>query len=131
MAINKQLVVWKNSMDLVKQVYVKTNGFPKNELYGLTSQIRRAAVSIPANISEGSSRMRPNEFLYFLRISFGSLSELETLLILADDLNYLNREDFFVLHDRIKIITVQLSRLIHAIEKKNGISPGYKPVQTV
>ena len=123
MGTHKQLEVWKNSIELVKEIYRLTAGFSKSELFGLTSQIRRAAVSVPANISEGSARMRPKEFHYFLRVSFGSLSELETLLIIAIELNYLNNEDYAVLQHRIKIITAQLSGLIHAIGKKIEISP--------
>jgi four helix bundle protein len=118
MATHKDLNVWKNSMGLVKEVYKVTLGFPKHEIYGLTNQIRRAAVSVPANISEGSARMRPKEFHSFLRISFGSLSELETLLIIAMDLDYLKDEKYLVLHNQIKIISSQLSGLIHAIEKR-------------
>ena len=125
MGTHKQLEVWKNSIELVKEVYKQTTGFPKNELYGLTDQIRRASVSVPANISEGSARMRPKEFHYFLRISFGSLSELETLLIIATELGYLNNEDNAALQKQIKIITAQLSGLIHAIEKKIEMPPTY------
>jgi four helix bundle protein len=118
MGTHKQLEVWKNAMELVKAVYRQTKKFPKEELFCLTSQIRRAAVSVPANISEGSARMHSKEFIYFLRISFGSLSELETLLILALELDYLDKGNYEVLLNQIKIITVQLSRLIHVIEKK-------------
>jgi four helix bundle protein len=122
MGTHKQLEVWKNSIDLVKEVYKQTRVFPKDELYGLTNQIRRASVSIPANISEGSARMSPKEFHYFLRISFGSLSELETLLIIALELDYLNNENYAVLQNRIIIITAQLSGLIHAIGNKIKMS---------
>ena len=125
MGTHKQLEVWKNSIELVKEIYKQTTGFPKNELYGLTNQIRRAAVSVPANISEGSARMRPKEFHYFLRISFGSLTELETLLIIATELGYLSNEDYAGLQKHIKIITVQLCGLIHAIEKKIESPPIY------
>jgi four helix bundle protein len=122
MGTHKQLEAWKNSIELVKEIYIQTGVFPKNELYGLTSQIRRAAVSVPANISEGSARMCSKEFHYFLRVSFGSLSELETLLIIAKDLDYLHENEYIVLQNRIKIITSQLSGLIHTIEKKIQIS---------
>ena len=95
-----------------------TADFPKNELYGITGQIRRAAISIPANISEGSARLRPKEFHYFLRISFGSLSELETLLLIANELNYLDNEGHDILRKKIILITAQLIGLIRSIEKK-------------
>jgi len=118
MGTHKQLEVWKNSIELVKEVYRLTAGFPREEIFGLTSQLRRSAVSVPANISEGSARIRVAEFIHFLRISFGSLSELETLLIISNELNYLSNEDFKVLHNKIKLITVQISSLIHVLEKK-------------
>lgn len=122
MGTHKQLEVWKNSIELVKEIYKQTTGFPRNELYAITSQIRRAAISVPANISEGSARMRPKEFHYFLRVSFGSLTELETLLIIATALDYLNNEDYAVFQNRIKTLTVQLIGLMNAIEKKIKIS---------
>ena len=118
MGTHKQLEVWKNSVKLVKDVYMHTEGFPKTEYSGLISQIRRAAVSVPANISEGSARMKPGEFCYFLRISFGSLSELETLLIISNELQYLSNENFKTVHEQIKLITTQISNLIHVIEKR-------------
>jgi four helix bundle protein len=118
MGIHKQLEVWKNAMELAKDVYQRTAGFPKEELFSLTNQIRRAAVSVPANISEGSGRLQPKEFIYFLRISFGSLTELETLLIIALELDYLASNEHKELQNRIKLITVQLSRLIISIRNK-------------
>jgi four helix bundle protein len=120
MGTHKQLEVWKNSIGLVKAVYQQTSGFPKEELFCLTNQIRRAAISVPANISEGSARMYSREFIYYLRISFGSLSELETLLIIASELGYMEKKNYEGLHNQIKLITVQLSRLISAIGKKIG-----------
>ena len=118
MLAHKKLSVWKESMDLVESVYMLTSSFPKSEIFGLTSQIRRAAVSVPANISEGSARKSSKEFHYFLTISFGSLTELETLLIIAKELQYINDDGFSQLHQQIRVITTQLSNLIHAIEKK-------------
>ena len=88
----KELEVWKKSMDLVEICYKITNDFPKEELYGLTNQIRRAAVSIPSNIAEGQSRWSTKEFLRFLSIAKGSLSELETQLIVAQRLNYISED---------------------------------------
>ena len=119
MGTHKELEVWKNSIKLVIDVYKNTSGFPKEELYSLTNQIRRAAVSVPANISEGSGRMKPKEFIYFLRISFGSLIELETLLLISLELDFLDKKTHEVLLTQIKIITVQLSRLIKALKEKN------------
>lgn len=77
MFAHKKLDAWKDSMILVEDLYLITSCFPKSELFGLSSQIRRSAVSVPANISEGAARNKPKEFIRFIRISFGSLSELE------------------------------------------------------
>ena len=85
----RDLIVWKKSVDLVGMIYVATRAFPKEEIYGLTSQIRRAGVSIPANISEGQGRNSQGEFRQFLGIAQGSLAELETLLIISGNLQYL------------------------------------------
>ena len=77
----KDLIVWQKSMSLVKEVYVITSNFPKSEIYGLTSQMRRAAVSIPSNIAEGKKRKTKNDYVQFLRIANGSAAELETQLL--------------------------------------------------
>ena len=86
---HKDLDVWKRSMDLVLQVYKTTEAFPKHELYTLTSQLRRAAVSIPSNIAEGAGRKNRREFILFLYVALGSLAELDTQLIIAEKLGYL------------------------------------------
>jgi len=82
------LDVWKFSMDFVENIYKLSANFPKEEMYGLTSQIRRAAVSIPSNIAEGASRQSRKEFVQFLYISLGSLSEVETQLMLSERLQF-------------------------------------------
>jgi four helix bundle protein len=84
------LEAWQQAMKLVKTIYAATASFPKSELYGLTSQLRRAAVSIPSNIAEGAARESTPEFLRFLMIARGSLSELETQLLISADLGFLN-----------------------------------------
>jgi four helix bundle protein len=86
----RDLEVWKISMQLAREVYQITEGMPKHEIYGLTSQIRRASVSVPANIAEGYGRNHRKEYVQFLGVANGSLKELETLLLLAHDLNYIN-----------------------------------------
>jgi four helix bundle protein len=86
----RDLEVWKISMQLAREVYQITEGMPKHEIYGLTSQIRRTSVSVPANIAEGYGRNHRKEYVQFLGVANGSLKELETLLLLAHDLNYLN-----------------------------------------
>ena len=86
---HKDLKVWKKSVDLVEEIYKITKEFPKEELYGLISQIRRAAVSISANIAEGAARNSNKEFIQFLYVALGSLSELETELIISERIGYL------------------------------------------
>ena len=87
------LRVWQESIALVKKIYAVTELFPKTEIYSLTSQMRRAAISIPSNIAEGAARNSNKEFLQFLYISRGSLSELETHIIIAIELKYMNQID--------------------------------------
>ena len=93
--IHKDLDVWKKSMDLVEGVYRLTKSFPDSEKYGLTNQMRRCAVSIPSNIAEGAGRNSKKEFKQFLYISLGSISELETQLIISSKLNYLKNKTLF------------------------------------
>lgn len=88
----RDLVVWQKAMDLVTTTYRATAGFPKDELFGLTSQLRRAAVSIPSNIAEGQGRLSEKEFRYFLGQARGSLMEVETQLQIAENLGYLQKE---------------------------------------
>src|SRR3990172_4088398 len=87
------LDAWKEAMALVKSVYQLTQIFPKEEIYGLTSQIRRAAVSVPSNLADGAARTGKSEFARFLSIARGSLSELETQLLIAADLGYTEPND--------------------------------------
>ena len=84
----KELKVWQKSIDLVVKIYHITQSFPKEEIYGLTSQVRRAASSIPSNIAEGAGRMSSGDFKHFLNIARGSAFEVETQLIIAHKLNY-------------------------------------------
>ena len=99
---HKDLEVWKESMDLVDLVYRGTKSFPPEELYGLASQMRRAAVSAPSNIAEGAARNGKKEFSQFLHISLGSVSELETQILISRRLGYLNQEDM-MLHQIEKV----------------------------
>ena len=85
----RDLIAWQKAMDLVEEVYKLTRDFPKEEVYALTSQMRRAAVSIPSNIAEGEGRRSSNEFGHFLSIAHGSLRELETQIMIARRLAYL------------------------------------------
>jgi four helix bundle protein len=86
----RELIAWQKAMDLVEKVYRLTNDFPREELYGLTNQLRRAVVSIPSNIAEGQGRGGPNEFMRFLHIAHGSLREVETQVLIAMHLKYGN-----------------------------------------
>jgi len=88
----KDLVAWQKSMGLVTTTYRATAGFPRDELFGLTSQLRRAAVSIPSNIAEGQGRLSEKEFRYFLGQARGSLMEVKTQLLIAENLGYLQKE---------------------------------------
>ncbi|MEI6346299.1 MAG: four helix bundle protein [Bacteroidota bacterium] len=86
---HKKLDVWNKSIQLVVEIYNLTNTFPKEEIYGLTSQIRRSAVSIPSNIAEGSARKGDVETIQFLHIALGSMAELETQLIISQKIGYI------------------------------------------
>ncbi len=88
----QELIVWQKGMDLVEAVYKASQAFPKEETYGLTSQIRRAVVSVPSNIAEGQGRKSTKEFLHFLSIALGSLREVETQILIAERLTYLNKK---------------------------------------
>lgn len=111
------LDVWKNSMNLVERIYKLSSQFPKEEIYGLTSQIRRASVSIPSNIAEGSARNSNKEFIQFLYISLGSTAEVETQLLIAQRLNYVQAIEN-ELNDIIAIKKM-LNGLINYIKGKN------------
>ena len=90
---HKDLDVWKKSMDLVETIYKLTQKFPESEKFGLTSQMRRCAVSIPSNIAEGVARKGDKELIHFLNIALGSLSELETQYLIAMRLAFIEKED--------------------------------------
>ncbi len=90
----KNLKVWQKGMELVKNVYKSSRKFPKEELYRLTSQMRRSAISIPSNIAEGSGRGTDKDFNRFLDIALGSSFELETQIIIANDLGFLSEHDY-------------------------------------
>lgn len=103
-------------MNLVTDIYKLTNSFPKEELYGLTSQIRRSSISIPSNIAEGSSRKGTKEFIQYLWIANGSLSELETQLEISQRLNYI--KNFDEITEKIKHIRKMLLGLMRSLERK-------------
>ena len=93
MKTHKDLDVWKKSIDAVVKVYELLSKFPKDEKYGIVSQMKRSVVSIPSNIAEGAARSSAKEFTYFLSISLGSLSELETQIIISEKLNFISENE--------------------------------------
>ncbi len=123
MQTHKDLIVWKKSIDFVVEIYLKTNSFPKEEQYGLTSQIRRAAVSISSNIAEGYGRHSEKELIRFLFISLGSASEVETHLIISNRLGYINDNSFENLSQNVLEIVRMLSALIKSKNKGSFIHP--------
>ena len=112
----KNYKVWSKSHDLVLKIYRCTKKFPPEERYNLTSQINRAAVSIPTNIAEGCGRDTQKDFLRFLHISSGSAFELEYLILLSADLNFLSEEDFKELSKEIEEVKKMLFALINKIK---------------
>lgn len=108
----KKLKVFEEAHKLVKDIYLITEQFPKSELFGLVSQMRRSAVSVPANIIEGQARLGRKEFKHFLSIANGSLVELEYYLELAVDLNYLAKESYNKIESQRKIVGSLLGGLI-------------------
>lgn len=114
----KDLKIWQKSMILINQIYSLSNGFPASEKFGLTSQINRASVSIASNIAEGWGRESKKSFVQFLKISRGSLFELDTLLIIAVNQNYLKDSDYDQLLIQVNEIGKMINSLIFSIEKK-------------
>ncbi len=108
----KELVVWQKSYQLILSIYKVTKTFPKEEMFGLVSQMRRASVSIPSNIAEGSARAGTKEFIQFLRIAYGSGSELETQLLLAKDLKLINEKDYTIINSLLTEVMKMLNSLM-------------------
>jgi four helix bundle protein len=112
------LIAWQKAMDLVEEIYRATKQFPKEEMFGLTSQLRRAAVSIPSNIAEGQSRRSSKEFVQFLSIAQGSLSEVETQLLIAMRLQYIAEERSHGLLQQVAELGRILNGLAEAISNR-------------
>jgi four helix bundle protein len=108
----KDLIVWQKAYQLTLNIYRLSDSFPKNEIYGLTSQLRRAAVSIVSNIAEGYQRQHGGEYIQFLSIAFGSCAEVETQLLLSKDLHYLSESQFEILNNLLTEIGKMLYTLI-------------------
>ncbi len=115
----KDLEAWKKSIQLVKEIYSLVKTFPKDEIYGLTSQIKRASVSIPANIAEGIGRNYKKDTIQLLHISRGSLYELETLLVIAEVTNIIQMPQLTMISDQISECAKILNGLISYYEKSD------------
>ena len=111
----KDLNIWKRSIELVKNIYEISNSFPKEELFVLTSQLRRTAISIPSNIAEGFSRFHNKEYRQFLYIALGSCAELETQMIIANNLKYLDEDKFGDIINELEAICKMIHNLIKKI----------------
>ena len=114
----RNLNVWKNSHALTLGIYKATKPFPKHEMFGLTSQVQRAAVSIPANIAEGCGKATDADFARYVQIAMGSSSELEYLLLLAHDLAYLSDGDYSNLQTALVQIRKMLNSLLQTLRRK-------------
>ena len=115
---HENLTVWKEAMTLVTEIYGVTRTFPREELYGLTSQMRRAAVSVPSNIAEGAARDGEKEFVRFLMVARGSLAELETQLRIAEQLNYFDSSEGLL--SKTNNIGRKLNGLIRQLRNRNS-----------
>jgi len=114
----KELNVWKKAYALCLSVYHATRSFPKSEVYGLVSQVRRAACSVPSNIAEGYGRHSTAEYIRSLRIAYGSLSEVETQLMLATDLKYIPATESKSLLESVGDVERMLQALIRSLSKR-------------
>jgi len=116
----KALKVWKKSYDLCLKAYRITAAFPKDERYGLTSQIKRSAVSIPSNIAEGYGRKTTVDYVRFLYIAYGSTCELETQILLAGDLGFIDTGNLGEILGSVKAVERMLKTLIRTLEQKHS-----------
>ena len=117
----RRLHVWKKAHDLTLDIYKYTDGFPKNEVYGLTSQIRRAAVSIASNIAEGAGRSTDAELARYVEIAGGSASEVEYQLMLARDLKFLEANSYEALNGQVNEVKRMLNALSKTLRNKNAL----------
>ncbi len=120
MRTHENLEVWKKAVDFVVLIYKVTENFPTEEKFGLTSQIRRASVSIPSNIAEGAARTSNKEFLYFLSNAQGSASEVSTQLLIAMRLGFLSEQTYYEFREKLDEIGRMISGLCNHIRAKNA-----------
>ena len=109
----KDLLIWQKGIEIVKEVYVLSKKLPKEEVYGLTSQIKRSSISIPSNIAEGWRRNYTKSYVQFLKYSRGSLLELETQIIIAKELDFISDKQF----DRVQNLITEESKMLNAFIK--------------
>ena len=114
----EDLKVWKISHELVLEIYIITRGFPKEELYGLATQLRRAAASVPSNIVEGYYRHTTKELIKFLYNARGSAGEVAYFLILSNDLEYISKKEYEELRKRYEALLRSISAMINSLSKK-------------
>ena len=112
----ENLEVWKLAKDFASQIYTITKKFPDDERFGMTSQVRRAAVSISMNIAEGSDRKSDVEFVRFIRFSIGSVEEVVTVLYIARDLEYISQKDFMEVYDSANQLVSKLNALVKSLQ---------------
>jgi len=118
----RDLIVWRKAIDFVTSIYKLTTAFPVNELYGLSSQIRRCAISIPSNIAEGYGRRSTKDYVRFLNIAMGSIYELQTQLEIGLNLNFISKSDYESVYKNIREIEIILRSLITKINGSNSIT---------
>jgi four helix bundle protein len=109
----RELRAWQLGMELAEHVYLLTDSFPKSETYGMTSQIRRSAISIPSNLAEGHGRTSSKEFLHFIAIAYGSICELETQILLSHRLKYIDIPD----SETVLALLIETSKTIRGLQK--------------
>ena len=113
----KDLEIWRKAIQLIRKVYIITKTFPKEETYGLMNQMRRAAISIASNIAEGKTRQTKNEYIQFLYIALGSISELETQVIISKELNYIDERNEKELYENTDHISRMARNLIKSLRE--------------
>lgn len=108
----KELIVWQRAVQLAKEIFILTAKFPASELYGITSQMRRAVLAIASNVAEGSGRSSIKEYIHFCHIAYGSALELETQLLISKELNLTSEDDFYMVESLLTEVLKMLNALI-------------------
>ncbi|MDO9000540.1 four helix bundle protein [Sediminibacterium sp.] len=124
----KDLIVWQKAIILVTNIYKLTNSFPSEERFGLASQLNRAAVSIPSNIAEGWGRELPKNYLQFLRVSRGSLMEVETMILISKNLNFISEKEYLEINTNIEEVGKILQGLIKSVQQKTKLIQEVQPL---